>query len=178
MRKIAFLLFLFVLSNHFVFACKCNSGDDIKEDYLSTDVIIHAKVLKKEFVTFLSTFSKNGFKKITSKYDSDKEKIEYLEKDWVIKLEMQVLYTYKGEKLSKIVTVYTSKNSASCGYLGFEIGKEYQVYLFKECYLDTVADKAKRNALNNKGYWTHRCMRTKEFSTEEDESLRMLKNTK
>lgn len=97
MRKIAFLLFLFVLSNQFVFACKCNSGNDIKEDYLLTDVIIHAKVIKKEFVTFSSTLNKNRLKKITSKYDSDKEKFEYFEKDGVIKLEMQVLYAYKGK---------------------------------------------------------------------------------
>lgn len=50
------------------------------------------------------------------------------------------------------------------------------MYLSKECYLDTVADKAKRKTVNNKGYWTNRCTRTKEFSVEEDESLRVLKN--
>lgn len=112
MKKIAFLLFLFVLSNHFVFACKCNRTDDIKEDYSLTDVIVHAKVIKKEFVTFSSTLNKNGLKKITSKYDSDKDRLEYLEKDWVIKIEMQILYAYKGKKLSKNITVYTSRLSA------------------------------------------------------------------
>ena len=61
-----------------VFACKCESIDDIKTEFNSTDVIVRGKVISKEYVTFISTLNKKGLKKINSNNALDNDKKELL----------------------------------------------------------------------------------------------------
>ena len=157
-----------------MFACKCEYVDDIKTEYSTTDKIIHAKVISKEFVSFSSALNKNGVKLIKSTYSSEKEIIEFIEKDWIIKMEMEILSVYKGKKLSKNITVYTSRHSATCGYLNFKVGEEYQVYLSNKCYFDNLFKNAGLKSKNYNGYWTNICTRTKPFDLEEDKNLKKL----
>ncbi|NHN26000.1 hypothetical protein FIA58_009970 [Flavobacterium jejuense] len=174
MKNYILLCLLITFSNQSLFACKCQQIDDIKSDYVSTDAIIHAKVIAKEFVSFASTVNEKGIQLIQSAYHSEKEKIDFLEKDWIIKIKMEIVSVYKGKKLSKYITVYTSRLAATCGYLNFDIGQEYQVYLSNDCYFDHVFKKAALKSKNYNGYWTNVCTRTKTFSLEEDKNLKAL----
>jgi hypothetical protein len=157
-----------------MFACKCEHVDNIKTDYSTTDKIIHAKVISKEFVNFSSTLNESGVKLIKSAYSSEKEKLAFLKNDWIIKVEMEIISIYKGKKLTKNIIVYTSRLSATCGYLNFEVGQEYQVYLSNKCYFDNLFKNAGLKSKNYNGYWTNICTRTKPFDLEEDKNLKKL----
>ena len=174
MQKTIILLFFFILIGNYAFACKCQNKDDIKLDYANTEVVVRAKVLNKEFVTFSSTLDGKGLDLVCKAYQNDTEKLDFLEKDWILKTELEIIDTYKGNGLSKKIVVYTSRLSASCGYLNFEIGKEFQIYLSSTCYFHFMFKKAQLNPENYTHYWTSRCSRTKEFDLTEDRILKSL----
>ncbi len=80
----------------------------------------------------------------------------------------------KGDDLPKTIIVYTSKLSASCGYLNFKIGEEFQIYLSSISYFNYRYKKANLKSKNYNGYWTNICSRTREFNTKEDQQLKSL----
>ncbi len=174
MQKNITLLLLMTLGINQIFACQCELKDDIKAEYSSTEVIVHAKVLSKEIVTFANTLTEDGLIKVKSKYQDETEKLEFLKKDWIIKVEMEILSIYKGKGLSKKIVVYTSRLAATCGYLDFMIGQEFQIYLSSDCYFGFIFKKADLKNKDYNGYWTNRCTRTKAFDLNEDKELKKL----
>lgn len=176
MTKHIFILYFLIFSFQSIFACKCETIGDVKSEFKSTDIIVHGKVISKQNVTFTSTLNKKGLKKINSKNALDKDKKELLKNEDILKIEIEVLYTYKGKKLKKSIFIYTSRNSGACGYKDFKVGQEYQVYLFKDCYFGFNYKKANLDASSYNGYWTNVCTRTKHFSSEEDKELKNLMN--
>lgn len=174
MTKYIFILYFLIFSYQPIFACKCESVDDIKTEFKSTDVVVHGKVISKKYVTFMNTLNKKGLKKINSKNVLDKDKKELLKNKNILKIKIEVLYTYKGKRLKKNIFIYTSRNSATCGYKDFKVGQEYQVYLSKKCYFAFIYKNADLDSSSYNSYWTNVCTRTKHFSLEEDEKLKTL----
>ena len=97
MTKYIFILYFLILSYQPIFACKCESVDDIKTEFKSTDVVVHGKVISKEYVTFMNTLNKKGQRKINSKNVLDKDKKELLNNENILKIEIEVFYIYKGK---------------------------------------------------------------------------------
>lgn len=176
MTKYIFILYFLIFDYQSVFACKCESIDDIKTEFNSTDVIVRGKVISKEYVTFISTLNKKGLKKINSNNALDNDKKEFLKNEDILRIEIEVLYTYKGKRLRKNIIIYTNRYSGACGYKDFKVGEEYQVYLSKDCYFGFNYKKANLDASSYNGFWTNICTRTKQFSLEEDKELKKLMN--
>lgn len=174
MTKYIFILYFLIFDYQSVFSCKCESNEDIKKEFNSTDIVVHGKVISKKNVTFISTLNKKGLKKINSKNVLDRDIKENLKNEDILKIEMEILYSYKGKRLKKNIFIYTSRNSATCGYKDFKVGQEYQVYLFKNCYFGFNYKKANLDDSSYNGYWTNTCTRTKQFSMEEDKELKRL----
>jgi hypothetical protein len=166
------LLTFFFTTNYY--ACKCESIDDIKKEFDLTDIIVHAKVISKENVTFLSTLKRNAKKRIINAYKYDKEKFDLINGDYFVKIELEVLHIYKGDKIKKQITIYTSRMSANCGYKNFEVGKEFQVFLSKNCYFDFSFKNADIKTKDYKGNWTNVCTRTGTFNLEDAKTLKLL----
>jgi hypothetical protein len=176
MTKYLFILYFLTIGYQFIFACKCESIDDIKTEFNSTDVVVRGKVISKEYVDFISTLNKKGLKKINSNNALDKDKKELLRNVDILKIEIEVLYIYKGKRLRKNIIIYTSRHSGTCGYKDFKVGQEYQVYLSKDCYFGFNYNHANLDDSSYNGYWTNICTRTKQFSSEEDKQLKRLMN--
>ena len=176
MTKSIFILSFLVFSFQSVFACKCESSNDIKSEFNSTDVVVRGKVISKQNVTFTSTLNKKGLERNNSENLLNEDEKNLLKNEDILKIEMEILYIYKGKKLKKNIFIYTSRFSGACGYKAFEIGKEYQVYLSNECYLRFYNKKLNLDMSSYNGYWTNNCTRTKQFSLEEDKILKNLMN--
>lgn len=176
MIKCISLIFILAFSCQSMFACKCESIDDIKDEFKATDVIVHGKVISKEYVTFLSTLNKKGLRRINSKNTLEEERQDSLYSKDILKIGMEILYTYKGKKIKKNIIIYTSRLSGACGYRGFNLGEEYQVYLSKNCYFRFIYKNASLDNSSYNGYWTNICTRTSQFSSEEDRNLKSLMN--
>lgn len=176
MTKHLFILYFLTFCYQSVFACKCESNDDIKTEFKLTEIVVHGKVISKEYVTFTSTLNKKGLKKINSKKELDSDNLDLFKNQDILKIEMQILYTYKGKRLKKNIFIYTSRHSAACGYKDFKLGQEYQVYLSKNCDFGFIYKNANLDASSYNGYWTNICTRTKQFSYEEDKQLKIFMN--
>lgn len=176
MIKYIFIVYFFLINFQPVFACKCESSDNINSEFKSTDVVVHGKVISKQNVTFTSTLNKKGLERINSENLLNEDEKNLLKNEDILKIEMEILYIYKGKKLKKNIFIYTSRFSGACGYKAFEIGQEYQVYLSKDCYLRFYNKKLNLDMSSYNGYWTNNCTRTKQFSHEEDKILKNLMN--
>ena len=176
MIKYISLIFILIFSCQSIFACKCESIDDIKDEFNATDVIVYGKVISKEYVTFSSTLNKKGLRRINSKNTLEEERQDSLYSKDILKIGMEILYTYKGKKIKKKIIIYTSRLSGACGYRGFNLGEEYQVYLSKNCYFGFIYKNASLDNSSYNGYWTNICTRTSQFSSEEDRNLKSLMN--
>lgn len=174
MRRIILISFLIGLTYQNLIACKCDFSDDIEKSYNDSETIVHGKVISKEFVNVSQSLTGKGLELVCDSYKTDNRILEFLETEFLIKIKLEVIQKYKGESLSKIITTYTAKTTGACGFLSFEIGKEYQVYLSSMCYFDHQFKKANLDKNHYNGFWTNVCTRTKEFDWTEDRKLKEL----
>ncbi|WP_418502445.1 hypothetical protein [Flagellimonas sp.] len=176
MRLTLILLILVGLNHHTLLACKCDVKDEIEAHFEGTEVIVHGKVISKEFVDFGHSLTAKGLHLVCESYENDIEVLGFMDKEFLIKVELEVIETYKGQKLPKRISVYTARTSGACGYLKFEMGKEYQIYLSSTCYFNLKFKNANLNKSHYNGLWTNRCTRTREFDPAEDRELKKLMN--
>ncbi len=174
--KLTLLIFL-TLGVYTAKACKCQGSENVQEEFEQTNVIVSGKVLNKCYVSYESTLSSEQLDLIREKYDSNSDGINRLKLESIIKIELEINYTYKGTGIEDTITIYTSKFGASCGYLGFEIGQDFIAYLTPQSYLNPIykipSDTNKET--DSKGvFWTNHCRRTMEFNKLEDNELRKL----
>lgn len=178
MRLTLLLLILVGLNHQTLHACKCDVKDDIKAHFEGTEVIVHGKVISKEYVDFGQSLTAKGLDLVCESYENNIEVLDFLDKDFLIKVELEVIETYKGQELPKRISVYTARTSGACGYLTFETGKEYQIFLSTTCYFNFQFKKANLNKSHYNGLWTNRCTRTDEFDSTEDRELKKLSTAK
>ena len=158
--------------------CRCEDPGTVKEAYEYTETIIRGKVISKEFVSYESTMNPEKVIMIKERYKDDKRKMEYLQSEFIIKLDLQTNNTFKGKILSDTLTLYTTRNGASCGFTRFEFGQEYLIYASSHSYAYWifVDNEASETLELSNTYWTNQCSRTTEYNKLEESELLKLKN--
>ncbi|MFP2996248.1 hypothetical protein ABN763_10060 [Spongiivirga sp. MCCC 1A20706] len=150
------------------FACKCYRVD-LKKELKSTKAILHAKVLKIEYVSMGSIFSNPEREHLEKKPENQ---ILHLSRNKsVAKVEVEIINTYKGNFNSEKLTIYTSKHGQSCGYLGFQVEKDFIIFLQPEL-LSKRLFRDYENRVNQNRLWTSRCSRTMLFNEIESKEIR------
>lgn len=176
MRILLTLLFFLTFGVHTAKACKTQGPDDVKTEFKGTEVIVHGKVLSKKIVSYASTLSTEKLDMIREKYKSDSQKLTFLNSESIIKVELEIIESYRGNKLKNKIVVYTSRFGASCGFRRFKIGGDFQVYLSTKNQMEFLFAKASSGTKDNLGLWTNHCTWTKGFDKSEHEELCELKN--
>lgn len=172
--KISVLSLIFLVLNVFhAHACKCKSPNSIKEAYNNTEVIVHGKVVTKEYILLSEFYTNQEIKRIEGEYASKPERLQALNLE-LIKIELEAKKTYKGSKIPNIVTIYTARNRASCGYPVFEEGQEFIGFLSENNYMDFLFKDAKVSAKRDNIFWTNQCTLTSLFDTKMDAELSAL----
>ncbi len=158
------------------FACKCNERGTVKESCKSSELIIHGKVISKDTVVLSETINEEDAKEVRARLKDDKEKLQYFEMTYVLKVELEITENFKGDSIRKTIIIYTPLLSASCGYR-FEKGKEYIVYASKNNFLSFLFKKERENKKykQNNVFWTSHCTRTTEYTKLEADELKLLK---
>jgi len=159
-----------------VHACKCGGPGTIKESFKSTDLIVYGKVRKIDTVALSETIKEEDVKEIKERLRDDKQKLEYFEMNYVLKIEFDVNEKFKGKNSLKKIVIYTPMMSATCGYR-FKINKEYIVYASTKNFLTFMFQKEKenKNIERENTFWTNHCTRTTEYSKLEADELGLLK---
>ena len=160
-KLILVLIFLFGIQS--ALACRCVKNISVKTEFKETEVIVSGKVLSKTYVSSENVLEKERLDLIKKEYKDNPKKMSELKMESIIKIELGVNYTYKGNAIQDKITIYTSKFSSACGYLGFEVGQDFITYL---------------STRDNGYFWTNRCTRTKKFDEMDDKTLCELMSVK
>lgn len=168
------ILLLGVLGHSY--GCKCDGPGTVKGSFGGSDVVVSGRVLSKELVPYSQTVKLDSVSEIKKRLNGDKQKLKFFEMSYIFKIELEIDEKYKGINLRDTITIYTTINSASCGYK-FEVGKSYIVYASNKSYLDFMfMNKVDLNTgiRRENTYWTSHCTRTTEYNNLEASELRQL----
>ncbi len=160
----------------YAISCNCEDPGTVAEAYNYTETIIYGKVVKKEFVSFGYTMELEKSNYLSSLLKNDKQKLGIFESNFIVKIELAVKKIYKGKIVNDRITIFTTRTGASCGFIRFEIGKDFIIYASSRSHAywlfgTEIAVKSfeKRNT-----YWTNQCTRTEEYNSYEASELEKL----
>lgn len=166
-------LILFGISNSL--ACRCEDPGSVDESFNHSDAVFHGKVINKSYVSFGESIAKESADSIRQKLDENKQRL--FDSDFIVKVDFEIINSFKGNFFHDTIVIYTTRTSASCGYGAFEIGKEYLVYGSIKSYAFVTfiknADSFKFEKENT--YWTNHCTRTDEYNYGEAKYLEKLR---
>jgi len=109
---------IFGFSN--LFACNCKLPGTIEEVFNTSEVIIHGKVINKCLASYESAMSPLKLETLKTSLKVNQGRLEHIESQSLIEIQILVLKIFKGKIEEDLVTIYTSRSGASCGFLGFE----------------------------------------------------------
>lgn len=114
-------------------ACKCAPSENLKSEFDGTEIVVGGKVVGKKV----------------------------LDENHLLEVELLIERIYKGTDIQEKIVIYTPKSTAACGYLEFEIGQDFIVFLSqkKELPFKFKIDSGKENL-----FWTTHCTWTNQYN--------------
>jgi hypothetical protein len=158
------LIFLVLFNGFQVLACKCSKNESLQSEFDGTEVVIHGRVLNVEIVKLKSTFDPLQLDSINKQYHNQEERLAGLDLE-LLKVEFETIQIYKGQKINNIITIYTARGTAACGFSEFEEGKEFIAFLSNINYLNFMFNKAVEGQKKENVFWTNRCTWTSKFDS-------------
>ncbi len=154
-KQVAILVSIFFYYG--LFACQCYPVK-FKKELEDTPSIVKVKVVSIAYVSGESADSVSP-SDIQATSNTKQERISYFQPKTVTRVEVEILRCYKGKPNLERMSIYTSRLGASCGYLDFEEGKEFIVFL-RPNENQKNTDKEENMAESSVPLWTNRCSRT------------------
>lgn len=174
MTKALLIIGLIIFGINNSLACSCEESGSLEESFHYSDAVFHGKVINKSYVSFAESLEKLAADSI--RQELDENKLSLFDSEFIVKVELEIQKCFKGNLFNDTIVIYTTRTSASCGYGGFEIGKEYIVYGSSKSYafwsFIKNADKLKIEKQNT--YWTNHCTRTEAYNYREAKELEKL----
>ena len=161
-KQIFFTLLLVVASKSFTLACDCKPASCIEKSFEQANLVVHARVLSKEYISYSETLLPNWSDSLAK---WAKEKGQLLDLSTiapnVIRVKVLVLKSYKNQTHLDTLTIFTPRSSASCGFNEFEEAKDYVIFngldLFKSSEFKNYKNE---NVQLKNSFWTNQCTRT------------------
>lgn len=170
---------LLVLSFKLIFvslACDCMPSNSIEKSFENSRLVIHGKVLSKEFITYSETLLSNWSDSL-SKWSKEKGQLLDLSTiaPNVIRVKVLVLKAYKNQTHLDTLAIFSPRSSASCGFSDFEVGKAFLIFngsdLFKSSEFKMYINE---NVQLKNTFWTNQCTRTSEVNKQDLDSLDLI----
>ena len=171
--RVILIIGILIFSASKTIACRCEDPGTVSEAYNYTETIIHGKVIQKSFVTFESSMNIEKADSLKIKLKGDDQKLELLDSEFIIEVKIEILKVYKGELVGDTIKLYTSRNSASCGFTRFEEGQDFIIYASSKSYAFWLFNSESRLEKENT-LWTNHCTRTTEHNASEAGELDLL----
>jgi hypothetical protein len=175
--KAYFIAFFFISVLKFIsLACDCKPATSIEKSLENSRLVVHVKILSKEFITYSETLLPQWADSL-AKWSKDKGQLLDLSTITpnVIRIRVLVLKAYKNQTHLDTLTIFSPRNSSSCGINTFEIGKKFLLFdgndLFKFSVFTTHLNE---NVQLNNTFWTHQCTRTVEANQPDLDSLDLI----
>jgi hypothetical protein len=176
-KKTIIIVIILVVIGNSSYACKCDGERTIAGSFKGSALIVHGRVLSKQLVSFAETMRANKANEVKEILKADQKKLQLFESNFIFEIKLEVVESFKGSSVRDTLTIYTTRNSSSCGYR-FELGKGYIVYALKKSFqysMFLTGLDEKESFEKDNTYWTNHCMRTTEYYKSEADELRKLK---
>lgn len=158
-------------------ACSCNYPTEVPKAYETSHTIVYGEIVELQIVKVSESMDRDSLEKFIIN-DLTKFQSKTLNADFLIKVKIRKKEILKGSTEQDIITFYTTRTGASCGFTRFEIGKEYLVYASPKSYFfSNFYTPQKNRKLEKKNtYWVTNCSITSEFNQDHLTKLKVLKN--
>ncbi len=156
-----------------LFACSCKLPGTIEEVFNTSEVIIHGKVINKCFASLESAMSPSELKILKTSLKENQGRLEHLKSQSLIEIQILILKIFKGKIAEDLVTIYTTRSGASCGFLGFEEDRDFIIYASTKSHAFWIFD-AENDLEKEHTFWTNQCTRTSAYHTIEANALQKL----
>lgn len=176
MKGYIFSVFILLISSIDCYACDCNVSYSMEKSFENSQLVIHGKILSKEFISYSETLLTNWSDSL-AKWVKDKGQLLDLSTiaSNVIRLKVIVLKSYKNQTHLDTLSIYTPRSSASCGFNTFEVGKEYLIFNGSDLFKSTeFKNYDSENIQLNNTFWTNQCTRTVEANQQDLDSLDLI----
>lgn len=144
------------------YCCSCSDIGSTISEYNSSDLVVFGEVLSISLITPLQTIDTTKLGSEVLKDRNGTNVSTFINHPMILAVKLKVLKSYKGAVRNQIITIFTPKSGASCGYTGFKKGESYLVFGATSSFIlssFTNYDTFKRIDLSN-CYWTSNCNRT------------------
>ena len=174
MMKTLLIIGLLIIGTNSSLACSCEEPGSVEESFKYSDAVFHGKVINKSFVTFAESIRTETADSI--RQNLDENKLSLFDSEFIMKVDFEITKCYKGDIFNDTIVIYTTRTSASCGYRGFEIGKDYIIYGSTKSYAFwTFIKNADEYVFEKQNtFWTNQCTRTDEYNYAEAKELEKL----
>lgn len=174
MIKALLIIGLIIFGTSNSLACSCEEPGSVEESFNYSDAVFHGKVVNTSFVTFAESIKTETADSIHKNLDENK--LSLFDSEFILKVEFEITKCYKGNIFNDTIVIYTTRTSASCGYSGFEVGKDYIVYGSSKSYAFwTLIKNADDLAFEQQNtFWTNQCTRTDGYNYAEAKELEKL----
>ena len=176
MKGNIFSVFIFLISSIDCYACDCNVSYSMEKSFENSQLVIHGKILSKEFISYSETLLPNWSDSL-AKWVKDKGQLLDLStiNPNVTRVKVLVLKAYKNQTHLDTLTIFTPRSSASCGFHTFEVGKEYLIFNGSDLFKSTeFKNYDSENVQLNNTFWTNQCTRTMEANQQDLDSLDLI----
>lgn len=171
MKFIAFLLLFFFYHIYSTSACICDATKTVKDAFKSSDLIVHAKVLKLEFVTYDQTVNDLKLDSLCKEIENYPLRMELYHNEIITKVEIEVLKVFKGKLSTKNIVFFTPKSHTSCGFTAFAVGSDFLIYGTESYHTFGLFGRSNKRIKKENTFWTNSCSRTKPFDIHEYQEL-------
>lgn len=144
-------------------ACKCFDPPTVEQAFPSTPVILHGRVIRKDYVTIRQAIAPEVDQSLQIGPADSVRYPAYAEWESVVRVRVEVIQDFKGIIKTDTVTVFTPRSGASCGYSGFEVGKPFIIWAYPQSnYLRSAGQTLglTENSVIPGTWWTNHCTLT------------------
>ncbi len=174
-KRIIIVIVILISFNGYSLACTCDGENTVAGSFRNSSLVIYGNVLSMRLISFAETMRKSKADMVRKKLNS--QRIQLFDGELIYEVNFEVIEILKGIEKKEVITVYTPRMNASCGY-SFEKSKGYILYASKISphYSLFVSGSDNLNDLEKENtFWTNQCTRTAEYSKGELEALRILR---
>ena len=160
------LTIVLLLSFSHSFACSCSEGISIESEFKGTELIFHGNVLDIKLVSLKEAIDPNLVDSFANRLKKGSHNHTVFEAQTMLEVQLEVCEKISGEFQDEVITIYTNRTGASCGYTFFDLNEEYIIYATSSYsgMLIMNFEELVGDLLDEKMYWTYNCTRTDRFT--------------
>jgi hypothetical protein len=176
MKGILILTYLLTLIQQGI-ACSCRYPTEISKAFVTSKTVVYGEIVELKVVKVSDSMDPDSLLQYFQKEELNNNQSEILNSDFLIQAKLRIIELFKGEIAKDTLTLYTTRTQASCGFTGFEIGKQFIIYSSPNSYFfsNFYPPQSTRRLEKANTNWVTSCSITTSLNEDHLNMLRVIK---